>query len=57
MVKIMESIVERVQEYLEKIEKSSINAYIEIDKDRVLKEGEDLEKNEKLKKKPLYGKI
>ncbi|HIP17465.1 MAG TPA: Asp-tRNA(Asn)/Glu-tRNA(Gln) amidotransferase subunit GatA [Methanothermococcus okinawensis] len=53
----MESIVERVQEYLEKIEKSSINAYIEIDKDRVLKEGEDLEKNEKLKKKPLYGKI
>ncbi|AXI25285.1 Asp-tRNA(Asn)/Glu-tRNA(Gln) amidotransferase GatCAB subunit A [Methanofervidicoccus sp. A16] len=53
----MGDIVEKVQEYLEKIEKSGINAYIQIDRERVLKEAEDLEKNEKLKKKPLYGKI
>ena len=53
----MGHIVEKVQEYLERIEKSDINAYIHIDKERVLKEAEDLEKNEKLKKKPLYGKI
>ncbi|AEF97102.1 Glutamyl-tRNA(Gln) amidotransferase subunit A [Methanotorris igneus Kol 5] len=51
-------IVERVQEYLEKIEKmKDINAYIEVNKERVLKEAEELEKNEKLKDKPLYGKI
>jgi len=51
-------IVERVQEYLERIEKmKDINAYIEVNKERVLKEAEELEKNEKLKDKPLYGKI
>ncbi|EHP84581.1 Asp-tRNA(Asn)/Glu-tRNA(Gln) amidotransferase subunit GatA [Methanotorris formicicus] len=51
-------IVERVQGYLEKIEKmKDINAFIDVNKDRVLKEAEELEKNEKLKDKPLYGKI
>lgn len=51
------TIVDRAHEYLEKIEKSDINAYIQIDKERVLKEAEELEKNEKLKNKPLYGKL
>jgi len=53
----MGHIVEKVQEYLEKIEKSDINAYIHVNREKVLKEAENLEKNEKLKKKPLYGKI
>jgi len=53
----MGHIVEKVQEYLERIERSSINAYIHVDRERVLKEAENLEKNEKLKKRPLYGKV
>ncbi|HIQ32365.1 MAG TPA: Asp-tRNA(Asn)/Glu-tRNA(Gln) amidotransferase subunit GatA [Methanothermococcus okinawensis] len=53
----MGHIVEKVQEYLERIERSSINAYIQVDRERVLKEAENLEKNEKLKKRPLYGKV
>ena len=54
----MMSITERVEEYLEKIEKSNLNAYIQIDKERVLKESEYLDKNkDKYKDKPLYGKI
>lgn len=50
-------ITERAQEYLEKIEKSDINGFIEVNSERVLREAEELEKNEELKKKPLYGKI
>ncbi|HID47886.1 MAG TPA: Asp-tRNA(Asn)/Glu-tRNA(Gln) amidotransferase subunit GatA [Methanothermococcus okinawensis] len=50
-------IVEKVQEYLEKIEESNINAYIYIDRERVIKEAEKLEKDERLKRRPLYGKI
>ena len=52
-------IVERVEEYLERIEKinKDINALIEVKPERVLEEAKKLEKDEKAKKKPLYGKI
>ncbi|ABR54728.1 glutamyl-tRNA(Gln) amidotransferase, A subunit [Methanococcus vannielii SB] len=50
-------ITDRVSDYLEKIEKSDINAFIDLNGERVLKEAKDLEKNEKLKNKSLYGKI
>ncbi len=51
------SITNKALKYIEKIEKSDLNAIIYIDKERVLKEAEQLEKNENLKNKPLYGKI
>ena len=52
-------IVERVEEYLDRIEKinKDINALIEVKPERVLEEAKKLEKDEKAKKKPLYGKI
>ncbi|ADG13401.1 glutamyl-tRNA(Gln) amidotransferase, A subunit [Methanocaldococcus infernus ME] len=51
-------IVEKAEEYLERIEKNKdLNAFIEVQKERVLKEAERLEKDEEAKKKPLYGKI
>jgi len=52
-------IVERVEEYLDRIEKinKDINALIEVKPEKVLEEAKKLEKDEKAKKKPLYGKI
>ncbi|MBP2172150.1 Asp-tRNA(Asn)/Glu-tRNA(Gln) amidotransferase subunit GatA [Methanococcus voltae] len=50
-------IIDRAQKYLEKIEKSDLNAFIEVNPERVLNEAQELEKNEALKNKPLYGKI
>ncbi|WP_456373995.1 Asp-tRNA(Asn)/Glu-tRNA(Gln) amidotransferase subunit GatA [Methanocaldococcus sp.] len=52
-------IVERVEEYLDRIEKinKDINAFIEVKPERVLEEAKKLEKDDKIKKKPLYGKI
>ncbi len=52
-------IVERVEEYLNRIEKinKDINAFIEVKPERVLEEAKKLEKDDKIKKKPLYGKI
>ncbi|BAP63704.1 Asp-tRNA(Asn)/Glu-tRNA(Gln) amidotransferase subunit GatA [Methanococcus maripaludis] len=50
-------ITDRVSDYLEKIEKSDVNAFIDVNGEKVLKEAEELEKNDTLKNKPLYGKI
>ncbi|ABO34382.1 aspartyl/glutamyl-tRNA(Asn/Gln) amidotransferase subunit A [Methanococcus maripaludis C5] len=50
-------ITDRVSDYLEKIEKSDVNAFIDVNSEKVLKEAEELEKNDDLKNKPLYGKI
>nr|A9A9F2.1 RecName: Full=Glutamyl-tRNA(Gln) amidotransferase subunit A; Short=Glu-ADT subunit A [Methanococcus maripaludis C6] len=50
-------ITDRVSDYLEKIEKSDVNAFIDVNSEKVLKEAEELEKNDYLKNKPLYGKI
>ncbi|MBA2861479.1 Asp-tRNA(Asn)/Glu-tRNA(Gln) amidotransferase subunit GatA [Methanococcus maripaludis] len=50
-------ITDRVSDYLEKIEKSDVNAFIDVNSEKVLKEAEELEKNDALKNKPLYGKI
>ncbi|WP_456471924.1 Asp-tRNA(Asn)/Glu-tRNA(Gln) amidotransferase subunit GatA [Methanocaldococcus sp.] len=51
-------LVEKVEEYLERIEKNKdLNAFIEVQKDRVLEEAKKLEKDDKAKRKPLYGKI
>ncbi|MBA2839706.1 aspartyl-tRNA(Asn)/glutamyl-tRNA(Gln) amidotransferase subunit A [Methanococcus maripaludis] len=50
-------ITDRVSDYLEKIEKSDVNAFIDVNGEKVLKEAEELEKNDALKNKPLYGKI
>ncbi|MBA2868061.1 Asp-tRNA(Asn)/Glu-tRNA(Gln) amidotransferase subunit GatA [Methanococcus maripaludis] len=50
-------ITDRVSDYLEKIEKSDVNAFIDFNGEKVLKEAEELEKNDALKNKPLYGKI
>ncbi|ENN96517.1 aspartyl/glutamyl-tRNA amidotransferase subunit A [Methanocaldococcus villosus KIN24-T80] len=51
-------LIEKVEEYLEKIEKNKdINAFIDIRKEKVLEEAKRLEKDEKAKKKPLYGKL
>ncbi len=50
-------IVEKVEEYLDKIEKNKdLNAFLEINKN-IINEAKKLEKDEKAKKKPLYGKI
>jgi aspartyl-tRNA(Asn)/glutamyl-tRNA(Gln) amidotransferase subunit A len=51
------TIVDRAIKYIEKIEKSDINAIIQINKEKVLNEAKELDNNEKLKNKPLYGKI
>ncbi|NPA63011.1 MAG: Asp-tRNA(Asn)/Glu-tRNA(Gln) amidotransferase subunit GatA [Methanococci archaeon] len=52
-------IVEKAEHYLERIEKVNkrINALIEVNAERVLEEAKKLEKDEKAKKKPLYGKV
>ncbi|WP_423793140.1 Asp-tRNA(Asn)/Glu-tRNA(Gln) amidotransferase subunit GatA [Methanocaldococcus indicus] len=50
-------IVERVEEYLERIEKNKdLNAFLEIN-ENIVEEAKKLEKDEKAKKKPLYGKV